>query len=43
MEGDVTLRFEGLQGVTVEPANPTIKREDTEAKLTLSAATTPPG
>lgn len=39
MEGDVTLRFEGLpEGVTVEPANPTIKREDTEAKLTLSAA-----
>ncbi len=39
MDGDVTLKFEGLpEGVTIEPANPTIKREDTEAKLTLSAA-----
>lgn len=39
MDGDVTLKFEGLpEGVTIEPANPTIKREDTEAKLTLRAA-----
>ncbi len=39
MEGDVALEFTGLpEGVTVEPANPSIKRENTEAKLTLSAA-----
>jgi hypothetical protein len=39
MDGDVTLRFEGLPaGVTIDPASPAIKREDTEAKLTLSAA-----
>lgn len=39
MEGDVALEFSALpEGVTIDPANPTIKREDTEAKLTLSAA-----
>jgi hypothetical protein len=39
MDGDVTLKFEGLpEGVTIKPAKPSIKREDTETKLTLSAA-----
>lgn len=39
MDGDVTLKFDGLpEGVTIEPASPAIKRQDTEAQLTLRAA-----
>ena len=39
MDGDVALMFAGLpEGVTIEPATPSIKREDTETKFTLRAA-----
>lgn len=39
MDGDVALAFGELPGgVTVNPLRPTIKREDTEAILTFSAA-----
>ena len=36
---DVTLKFEGLpKGVTIDPASPTIKHGDKEAKVTVKAA-----
>ncbi|SRR5579875_3695908 len=36
---DVSLRFEGLpKGVSVEPASPTIKHGEDEAKVTVKAA-----
>jgi uncharacterized membrane protein len=39
LDEDVTLKFADVPtGLTIEPASPTIKRGDTEAKLTLKAA-----
>ena len=39
MDGDIALKFAGLPGgVTIEPANPSIKREDMDAELTFRAA-----
>ncbi len=36
---DVTLKFEGLpQGVSIDPASPTIKHGEEEAKVTIKAA-----
>lgn len=38
-EEDVTLKFDNLpKGVTVEPSDPTIKKGEKEAKITLKAA-----
>ena len=39
MNQDVTLSFGNLPaGVTIEPANPTVKNTETEAKLTVKAS-----
>lgn len=36
---DVVLKFEGLpQGVTIDPASPTLKHGDEEVKVTIKAA-----
>jgi hypothetical protein len=38
-DADVTLKFEPMpKGVTIEPASPSIKHGDTDAKVTVKAA-----